>query len=95
MYDPVILQMPVLFSYIQYSNILSFPFVPIYQVTRKYFDMMHELAVPTPIHFKTLADSCQGYEPGKEFEDFVRFQQSTARCAARPFYEFQQCGRYW
>ena len=51
--------------------------------------MMHELAVPTPIHFKTLADSCQGYEPGKEFEDFIRFQQSTARCAVRTFYEFQ------
>ena len=54
--------------------------------------MMHELAVPTPIHFKTLADSCQGYEPGKEFEGFVRFQQSTARCAVRRFYEFQQYG---
>ena len=64
----------------------------IYQVTRKYFDMMHELAVPTPIHFKTLADSCQGYEPGKEFEYFVRFQQSTARCAVPQIFEFQHYG---
>ncbi|XP_028403543.1 rho GTPase-activating protein 45-like isoform X2 [Dendronephthya gigantea] len=60
-------------------------------VTRKYFDMMHELAVPTPIHFKTLANSCQGYEPGKEFEDFVRFQQSTARSSVRPIYELLPC----
>lgn len=63
-------------------------------VTRKYFDMMHELAVPTPTHFKTLADSCQGYEPGKQFEDFVRCQQSTARPAVTPFFEFQPYGGY-
>lgn len=75
---------------IDMSNIIFF--LQIHQVTRKYFDMMHELAVPTPIHFKTLADSCQGYEPGKEFEGFVRFQQSTARCAVRRIYEFQQYG---
>ena len=54
--------------------------------------MMHELALPTHSHFKTLADSCDGYEPGKEFEDFIRFQQSTARCAVRAIYEFQPYG---
>ena len=50
---------------------------------------MNVLAVPTPIHFKTLADSCQGYEPGKEFEDFVRFQQPNAHSAVRINYEFE------
>lgn len=62
------------------------------QVTRKYFDMMHELAVPVPIHYKTLAESCQGYDPGKAFENFVRFHQSAAIYAVNKSFEFRPYG---
>ncbi|KAK2550182.1 Rho GTPase-activating protein 29 [Acropora cervicornis] len=58
-------------------------------VTCNYFQMMNTLASPSPVHFQTLAESSRNYEPGNQFSEFVRRQQTNAPQAMCPVYHFE------
>lgn len=58
-------------------------------VTCNYFQMMNTLASPSPVRFQTLAESSRNYEPGNQFSEFVRRQQTNAPQAMCPVYHFE------
>ncbi|XP_064626065.1 rho GTPase-activating protein 45-like isoform X2 [Lineus longissimus] len=55
-------------------------------VTVGYFQLQHTVTSPIPVQFQTLGESCQVYEPGAQFAEYVRRQQSSGmRENAEPF----------